>query len=90
MSFSNEDRDRLIHQISQLQIVTVYTSTMKDIFERLEAAELCARYLDAMSENYRSPRENEALIAWRKAMKKDKPTHVCDNSCEETGHKLIE
>ncbi len=37
------------------------------LLARLEAAELCARYLDAIHEKHRSPMENQALNEWRKA-----------------------
>lgn len=61
MSFSNEDRDRLKHQISKLSIVTLYTSTLNDIFARLEVAE---NY--CLLQGPSTPAAEMAYDAWRK------------------------
>lgn len=41
-----------------------YARTLERVQKRLKAAELCARYLDAIPESQRAPVENEALMAW--------------------------
>lgn len=69
--FSNEDlkrqktNARLMRRKHELWKY-MKIETFFALLARLEAAELCARYLDAISEGQRSPRENEALMAWRK------------------------
>jgi hypothetical protein len=65
MSFNDED-------LKQLKSTGTFGfqigwKEIQALVARLEAAERCARYLDAIYESERSPIENDALNEWRKA-----------------------
>lgn len=69
MTFSDRELD-VLKRMCESADWPISGKELLPLIARLEAAELCARYLEAMSEGQRSPRENEALMAWRKAVGK--------------------
>jgi hypothetical protein len=52
---------------SYCPLCEAYAREIEKLKIRLEAAELCARYLDSIDEDQLAPVEIEALKEWRKA-----------------------